>query len=76
MRKKSGSRQARWQKARRRQGLCIVCGKRPLLTKNHCGPCAVHIREAARKKNNAKTRYRGAQSYQRTQSPRPSHRTT
>ena len=63
MRRQPGSRQARWQQERRHKGLCISCGREPLLTKNHGPKCAKRIREAARKKNHATTRYKNSKSY-------------
>jgi hypothetical protein len=63
MRNIKQSRQQKWQEDRRRQGLCILCGKEPLLTKNHGPKCAKRIREAARKKNHAQARYKNSRSY-------------
>jgi hypothetical protein len=34
------SRQTEWQQKKLAQGLCTICGKRPLRTKNHCNVCA------------------------------------
>jgi hypothetical protein len=63
------NRQQQWQNTRRAQGLCICCGKEPLLTKNHGKKCAKKIREAARKRTGATTRYRNATSYQSNTTP-------
>lgn len=69
-RKKKLSRQQAWQKTRRDAGLCITCGDEPLLTKNHGARCAKKIREAARKRTNAKIRYKAARSYSRVKARR------
>jgi len=36
---KTLSRQRRWQLAKTAMGLCATCGKRPLVTRNHCEVC-------------------------------------
>lgn len=62
---KTISRQAKWQNTRRKARLCVICGNEPLLTKNHGRKCSKKIRETARLRNGAKTRYKNARSYQR-----------
>jgi hypothetical protein len=49
------SRQAKWRAEKKSQGLCIQCGKKPLMTKNHCPDCVeinrVSSRNRYREKN-------------------------
>lgn len=44
------SRQARWRAEKKSQGLCIQCGKKPLVTKNHCSDCVEINRVSTRNK--------------------------
>jgi len=63
---KGMSRQRAWQLAKRAAGLCIRCGLKPLLTKNHCARCAKKQREYMRSVTGAERRYKNSQSYQKT----------
>ena len=44
----NNSRQAKWRKERKAQGLCVQCGKGPLATVNHCADCRDKNRASCR----------------------------
>ncbi len=58
------SRQAEWQKKRRRKGLCTRCGKpRPKELSTLCIECAVKRREQRRKRAGSKSHYENSKTY-------------
>ena len=59
--KKKVSKQRAWQLRKAASGLCVQCGKRPLVTANHCEPCRQEI-NARRPRYAVKPIDRGAKS--------------
>lgn len=63
------TRQSRWQERRRREGLCIGCGRpRPSELGSYCVECAVKRRERRRERLGSKSRYIHAKTYQLSRS--------
>jgi hypothetical protein len=60
------SRQAEWQKRRKAEGKCIICGK-PLHNATYCLKHAIMKREEQRKRLGSKARHTGWESYKAEQ---------